>query len=264
MTANAANKQKAPAKPAQTTRSADAADAVILDMSQAFQKGDRKKLAALLPQAKGHVLEPWAAFWELRVRLGDASDNEIKSFLQRYAGTYQEDRMRNDWLLLLGERREWTQFEREYALYRMHDDKEIECYAKLLEVQQKDLNAGASPIGDIRRIWLSLRQSDEGCTYSVSQLLKQHKFNPEDVWLKARLSVESNRKVPARDALKLVSDHNMAVVDELFANGGRFFSQRASNMGAESSEWMTLAMIKAGTADHETPSSCCKVNQQHH
>ena len=249
--ANAVNKQKAPSKPAQPTKPADAADAVFIDMSQAFQKGDRKRLATLLPQAKGHILEPWAAFWELRLRLGEASDNEVKSFLQRYAGTYQEDRMRNDWLLLLGERREWTQFEREYALYRMRDDKEIECYVKLLEVQQKDLNTGASAIEEIRRTWLSLKQSDEGCTYAVSQLLKQHKFNPDDVWLKARLSVESNRKVPARDALKLVSDHNMAVVDELFANGGRFFSQRASNMGSESTAWMTLALIKAAAADHD-------------
>ena len=250
-TANAGNKHKAPAKPAPPTRPADAADAVFIDMSQAFQKGDRKRLATLLPQAKGHLLEPWAAFWELRLRLGEASDNEIKSFLQRYAGTYQEDRMRNDWLLVLGQRREWTQFEREYALYRMHDDKEIECYAKLLEVQQKDLNAGSSPIEDIRRAWLNLKLSEDGCTYAVSQLLKQRKFNPEDIWLKARVSVESNRKAPARDALKLVSDHNMAVVDELFANGSRFLSQRASTMGAESTEWMTLALIKTATADHE-------------
>lgn len=251
MTANAANKQKATAKPAQPTRPADAADAVILDMSQAFQKGDRKKLAALLPQAKGHVLEPWAAFWELRVRLGDASDNEVKSFLQRYAGTYQEDRLRNDWLLLLGERREWTQFEREYAQYRMHDDKEIECYARWLEVQEKDLNAGSSLVEEIRRTWLTLRQPEEGCTFAVTQLLKQHKFKTEDIWLKARLSVESNRKVPARDALKLVSEHNMALLDELFANGARFFSQRASSLGGESSEWMTLALIKVATADHD-------------
>ena len=250
-TANAGNKHKAPAKPAPPTRPADAADAVFIDMSQAFQKGDRKRLATLLPQAKGHLLEPWAAFWELRLRLGEASDNEIKSFLQRYAGTYQEDRMRNDWLLVLGQRREWTQFEREYALYRMHDDKEIECYAKLLEVQQKDLNAGSSPIEDIRRAWLNPKLSEDGCTYAVSQLLKQRKFNPEDIWLKARVSVESNRKAPARDALKLVSDHNMAVVDELFANGSRFLSQRASTMGAESTEWMTLALIKTATADHE-------------
>ena len=251
MTAEGANKPKPPAKTSTPTKAADAADAVILDMSQAFQKADRKKLAALLPQAKGHLLEPWAAFWELRVRLGDATDTEVKSFLQRYAGTYQEDRMRNDWLLLLGERREWTQFEREYALYRMRDDKEIECYARLLEVQQKDLNVGSSPIEDIRRAWLNMRQSDEGCTYAVSQLLKQHKFNPEDVWLKARLSVENNRKVPAREALKLVSEHNMALLDELFANGSRFFSQRASGQGTESAEWMTLALIKAASSDHD-------------
>jgi soluble lytic murein transglycosylase len=220
-------------------------------MSQAFQKADRKKLATLLPQAKGHVLEPWAAFWELRVRLGDASDAEIRSFLQRYAGTYQEDRMRNDWLLVLGERHEWTQFEREYALYRMRDDKDVECYARLLEVQQKDLNAGSSPIEDIRRTWLNMRQADEGCTYAVSQLLKQHKFNPEDVWLKARLSVENNRKVPARGALKLVSEHNMAMLDELFANGPRFFSQRVTGLGTESAEWMTLSLIKTASADPE-------------
>jgi len=228
---------------------AEAGDAVIIDMSQAFQKADRKKLTALLPQAKGHLLEPWAAFWELRVRLGDASDTEVKNFLQRYTGTYQEDRMRNDWLLLLGERREWTQFEREYALYRMRDDKEIECYARLLEVQQKDLNLGSSAIEEIRRTWLNMRQADEGCTYAVSQLLKQHKFNPEDVWLKARLSVENNRKVPAREALKLVSEHSSALLDELFANGPRFFSQRAASLGSESAEWMTLALIKAASSD---------------
>ncbi|NDB00836.1 MAG: lytic transglycosylase domain-containing protein, partial [Betaproteobacteria bacterium] len=42
-----------------------AKDEVLLDMSQAFKQGDRKRLSALLPQARGHTLEPWAAFWEL-------------------------------------------------------------------------------------------------------------------------------------------------------------------------------------------------------
>ena len=86
-TANASNNHNAPAKLSEPTKSANTADAVFIDMSQAFQKGDRKRLAALLPQAKGHLLEPWAAFWELRNRLGDATDQEIKNFLQRYAGT---------------------------------------------------------------------------------------------------------------------------------------------------------------------------------
>jgi soluble lytic murein transglycosylase len=83
----------------------------MLEMNQAFRKGDRKRLAALLPQVRGHALEPWAAYWELRARL----DRRIQrrrsaTFLQRWAGTYQEDRLRNDWLLLLGQRRDWATF----------------------------------------------------------------------------------------------------------------------------------------------------------
>ena len=76
-------------------------DAVVLDMAAAFKKGDRKRLTQLLPQARGHMLEPWAAYWELRARLDEASHSEIRDFLNRYPNTYQEDRLRNDWLLLL-------------------------------------------------------------------------------------------------------------------------------------------------------------------
>ena len=65
-----------------------AADAVILEMKEAFRKSDRKRLAALLPQARGHALEPWAAYWELKARLVDASNDEIRAFLRTYAGTY--------------------------------------------------------------------------------------------------------------------------------------------------------------------------------
>jgi hypothetical protein len=62
-------------------------DQVLLDMQQAFRKGDRKRLEQLFPQAKGHALEPWAAYWELKARLNDASAQEVQGFLQRWAGT---------------------------------------------------------------------------------------------------------------------------------------------------------------------------------
>jgi soluble lytic murein transglycosylase len=78
------------------------ADEVILEMNQAFKKNDKAQLSRLLPKAKGHALEPWAAYWELRVRLDQASSAEIQEFLKLYAGTYVEDRLRNDWLLQLG------------------------------------------------------------------------------------------------------------------------------------------------------------------
>ena len=63
------------------------ADAVITDMAQAYKRGDRKRLSALLPQAKGHILEPWAAYWELKARLDEASHSEVRAFFSRYPAT---------------------------------------------------------------------------------------------------------------------------------------------------------------------------------
>ena len=48
-------------------------DQAVLDMAQAVKLGERKQLTQLLPQAKGSLLEPWAAYWELRARLDDGS-----------------------------------------------------------------------------------------------------------------------------------------------------------------------------------------------
>ena len=65
------------------------ADLVIQDMAHAFKRNDKKRLTALLPQAKGHPLEAWAAYWELKARLDEASSQEIRAFFNKYEGSYQ-------------------------------------------------------------------------------------------------------------------------------------------------------------------------------
>ena len=229
----------------------DKADVVLRDMGAAFAQNDRKKLTQLLPLAKGHVLEPWAAYWELRVRLGDASDSEVKAFLERFAGTYQEDRLRNDWLLVLGQRQEWSQFEREYALYRMHDDKEVECYATWLDISQKKLTGTAAQEDFIRKTWLAQRQSEDGCTFGVEQLFLAKRVPSVEIWRKARLMVEFNRKQAAKDALRIVSGQSLKGLDDLMANPPRFLNLRGPSFGKETSEWLTLALAKFAANDHE-------------
>ena len=105
------------------------ADNVIIDMAQAYRKADRRSLENLLPRAKGHLLEPWAAYWTYSAQLNELSTPELQGFFNQYAGTYQEDRLRNDYLLLLGRRRDWGQFTKFYPEFRMRDDKQVECYS---------------------------------------------------------------------------------------------------------------------------------------
>ncbi|MDP2769517.1 MAG: lytic transglycosylase domain-containing protein, partial [Giesbergeria sp.] len=174
------------------------ADDALLEMQKAFRKGDSKKLEQLLPTVRGHALEPWAAYWTLKAQLNEATGAEVQTFLQRYPGTYQEDRLRNDWLLLLGQRRDWAQFAAYHPQYRMQDDREVRCYALLID--QIKGTAPANAGGDVQRAWFALRDADDGCTHAASQFYADGKLSKLDVWRKARLAVEANRPRAARNA----------------------------------------------------------------
>jgi soluble lytic murein transglycosylase len=225
---------------------ANSSDGVFLEMSQAFQKNDRKRLQTLLPQAKGHLLEPWAAYWELKVRMDDASTSEIKDFLNRYAGTYQEDRLRNDWLLLLGSRKEWGMFDQEYPLYRMRDDKEVECFAALVEYNKVGRAISDAWVHTVRTNWMAMRQADEGCTWAAEALYQSHKFNDMDIWRKVRLSTEYNRPKTARNAFKIISSNELNTFDDIQNNAMRFLTRASSKT---KSAFVALALIKVASND---------------
>ena len=217
-------------------------DQVLLDMQQAFRKGDRKRLEQLLPQAKGHALEPWAAYWELKARLNDASAQEVQGFLQRWAGTYHEDRLRNDWLQLLGQRRDWAQFAEHHAQYRMQDDKEVRCYALLIE----DIKgtAGANVGDEVRRLWHSQRDADDGCAHAAAELLASRKLSALDVWRKARLAVEANRPGVARKAVEIVAPDALPTLREALDAPSKFLRAHSTARGRMRQELVLLERLE--------------------
>ena len=226
-----------------------AGDSVLLDMNQAFRRGDRKKLAQLLPQARSHALEPWAAYWELKARLGEASAQEVQEFITRYAGTYQEDRLRNDWLLLLGQRRDWSAFSAEHPQYRMGDDKEVRCYALLVESLQNGPTAGPRIAEEVKKNWFSQRDADDGCTTAAGRLVGTQHLTAADAWQKARLATEANRPKAARDAVNIVSPESLELVAELNNSAARFLATKFLAISKVRKEIIVLALIKMATTD---------------
>ncbi|ART56136.1 lytic transglycosylase [Acidovorax carolinensis] len=222
-------------------------DDTLLEMQQAFRKGDRKKLEQLLPAARGHALEPWAAYWELKVRLAEAMPQEVQAFLQRYAGSYQEDRLRNDWLLLLGQRRDWAQFAEQHPSYRMSDDREVRCYALLID--QIKGKAPASAADDVRRNWYALRDADDGCTHAASEFFSYKKLSALDVWRKARLGAEANRPRAVRAAVEIVAPEALGQLKEALDAPGKYLSSRNTAGSRVRQELVLLALIKLAAGD---------------
>lgn len=232
-------------------------DEVLLQMQDAFRRNDSARLAQLLPQAQGHVLEPWAAYWEMRSRLESAPPAEIQQVLARLAGTYQEDRLRNDWLLLLGERREWATFAQEYPKYRMNDDRQVRCYALLVQAQADPATVPAAA-EEVKRLWLSQRDDDDGCTLAAASLLGKggtRGVDASDAWRKARQSVEANRMRAAAAALQMVKPEALPLLQELNASPIRFLTSKVFAASRARQEMVGLALIKMATADPEQAAS---------
>ncbi|MBO9513554.1 MAG: lytic transglycosylase domain-containing protein [Variovorax sp.] len=239
----------APAAQAQNTN-----DDVILQMRQAAQRGDKARLSALLPQARGHVLEPWAAYWELKARLPDASQQEVQAFLAQYAGTYQEDRLRNDWLLLTGQRRDWGGFTSMHPAFRMNDDAQVRCYAVLVETLQTG-TASRVQVDEVRRNWFAQRDGDDGCLTAADRMISAGQMSPNDAWKKARLAIEANRPQAARGAITIVAPEAVALFDEMNANVGKFLASRAVVAAKSRREIVVLALIKIAIADPDMAAS---------
>lgn len=222
-------------------------DDTLLEMQQAFRKGDKSRLAALLPAARGHLLEPWAAYWELRARLDQAQPDEVKAFLQRYAGSYQEDRLRNDWLLLLGQRRNWDQFAELHPHYRMGDDREVRCYA--LAIDQIKGQAGEDAGAEVLRHWYAQRELDDGCANAAAEMLAAKRIKPLDVWRKARLAAEANRLRAARKAVEIVAPDALAQLRDALDSPAKYLKGQATARGKERQELVVLALVRMAMSD---------------
>jgi soluble lytic murein transglycosylase len=199
---------------------AQAQHQVVLDAREALRKRDRAQLADATVQARKHALASWVEYWELTNRLASAQVDEVEAFYARWPGTYVEDRLRNDWLLELGRRRDWVNFSRDYPRFRMNDDREVSCYALLTQhLKGQDVRDAA------RSAWFAQRELDDGCNLLASNLFAAGVFSDNDAWREARLSVEANRPRAARAAAGFVSPAAGAAVAELFDNPARFLAR---------------------------------------
>jgi soluble lytic murein transglycosylase len=129
-------------------------------MRQAFQAGDAIRVALYAQRLQGHVLEPYAAYYQLRPQLENtiAGADAVKKFLFRYQDTPLADRLRGEWLKTLGKTQQWELFAEAYPAL-INRDTELTCYSFEQRLAASDLSAH----NEARRLWFSARDLPESC-----------------------------------------------------------------------------------------------------
>jgi soluble lytic murein transglycosylase len=161
-------------------------DADLVAARAAFDKGDRQKLAAIAPKLSAHVLAPYVAYWQLKLGLEDASPQAIATFLERNPNSPLADRLRVDWLKLLGRKAIWYRFATDYAPPPF-DDVELACYNVLFKWQRD----GDAALADAMPLWFTGATTPEACEPAFAALIAQGTLTVADRRARFRLASEA-------------------------------------------------------------------------
>ena len=185
---------------AKTTK--DSIDESLLAAYDAYRAGDPMKFARHAKKLEGHVLEPWLDYWRLSMRLEDTPNREVREFLATHANLYVAERLRADWLRVLGKRSEWPEFDRQASRYT-RDDLEVNCYRWLSRLQHGDDSA----LEETNAMWLEPAELPEGCQRLATLLSIRGRLTVTDVWRRVRVLFEHGQITAAKTTLGLLPKH---------------------------------------------------------
>jgi soluble lytic murein transglycosylase len=177
---------------------------------------------------KGHLLEPYANYWQLTLRLEQASPEDVRAFLAANRDSPLSERLRNEWLRVLGRREQWELFNAEAPLLAA-DDIEITCYALQSRLR---VNPEAT-LPEARPLWFVPRDLPESCTPLFSALAAAGKLPPDALWMRVRLALEAGQVSLARSIAEWLPsgqapDH--ALLESIASNPAGYLERQNFNL----------------------------------
>jgi len=177
----------------------DSQDTALLAARDAFESGNRARLAAVAPQLQGHVLWPYVEYWQMFLRLPAARSEDVRDFLSRYSGSVLAEQLRTDWLKVLARSGRWELFQEEYPLLSA-DDPDATCYA-LLERSKRD---DAAVREQFSGFWGAARDLPDGCLQLARAFSRSGQLGSAEAWARFRLLIDAGLMGAARRSLEFV------------------------------------------------------------
>lgn len=219
-------------------------DDVFQALRDAARRDDAAKAGEFAARLPHYAIPSYVDYYRLKPRLQNASEAEVRDFLKRYEGSAIADRLRNDWLLEVGRKRDWATFDEQYPLFVVDDDMQLKCYA-LMSKTAKGQNVAA----DARTLLTSPKDYGEGCHSLIATLAQNGQFTFDDVWAQIRLAAE-NGYTPAARRLSALTDAKEKKVEQAIEKPGLVLA-RGVEKGREAHELFVIALGRVAKNNHE-------------
>jgi soluble lytic murein transglycosylase len=244
-----ASSARTAARPAVLTQ-----DDLFLAARDAFRAGDRERLASIAPRLADHPLASWVDFWQTQIRLRNDEparvDAAVAEFFARHPDTYLADRLRMEWLLALGARRDFDRFAAEHpALVWQHDDQQVRCFAALLRYQRDGARPTEARARDARQVLAGTRDSGgEGCLALTEALLADNRISP---WDRVRALVENGQFGAAKRLAALLPRNESAQAAQAIDRPAQFLALHERRLTEVQRELAIVAISRLAREEPE-------------
>jgi len=216
-------------------------DRAFIELREAAKRNDVLRTQQLAASLASYPYDDYVAYFRIKPQLFDSAgnpradttaDSQVNAFLSQYQGSALADRLRNDWLLVLGKRKDWVNFDAQYSKFVLDDDTQVKCYAL-----QSRLEQGANPAkvaADARAVLIDPRYFGQACQDLVPSLVASGGMSPSEAAAIGRAASEMGFDTMARH---LGGDDPIADIVKAAktdpAKAFRDFSQNASRYSKE-------------------------------
>jgi soluble lytic murein transglycosylase len=234
-------------------------DRAFIELREAAKRNDVARAQTLAASLSNYPYDDYVSYFRIKPQLFDSAggaradtnaDSQVMAFLNQYQGAALADRMRNDWLLVLGKRKDWPRFDIEYPKFVLDDDTQVKCYAL-----QSKLAQGENPTKvaiDARAILLDPRYFGQACQELVPTLVSAGGMTPSEAKAIGRAASEMgfdtmSRRLGGEDPIAEIVRAAKADPAKAFKD----FSQNASRYSKENQAvaWGVIGQFLAKKLD---------------
>lgn len=201
-------------------------DADFLAAREAFKQGNEKRLDNYARQLNRHELELYVRYYQLSLGLENTDPSEVRRFLARRDDSPIQDRLRGEWLKVLGKQQKWSSFNAEFPKL-INSDNELTCYA----LQARYATQPKEAMREARGVWFTGKDMPSSCTPLFEAALSAGIISEDDAWKRLKLALEANSVSIAKRLVERVSPERMisaADLDAAAKNPARFLSQSST------------------------------------
>ncbi|HNJ86513.1 MAG TPA: hypothetical protein PKU92_08015, partial [Agitococcus sp.] len=173
---------------------AQADDKDFLAAREAFRTGDSIALAEYSTKLQGDIWAVYADYYVLSQQLKQADPIAVINFLQKYPDTWLAEKLRGEWLIVLGQRQDWQNYQQFYTGLQ-RPQLEHKCYRYLARANTGDVTALAEAR---QELWLTTKSLPTPCPDVLASLQQSTILSEEDYWWRLRLALQRNDKAVAR------------------------------------------------------------------